>query len=130
MILTCVAGIPLAYVLGRSRSITSRIVEVTVTLPLALPPVMGGIIVVYLVGPYSFLGSHLGRQLTNSVYGIVIAMTFSVRPVLDPVGPGRLLDASTRPSWTWRRRSVTPSSRASCASRYRWPGPRSVPAWP
>ncbi len=82
LILTCVAGIPLAYVLGRSRSVTSRIVEVAVTLPLALPPVMGGIIVVYLVGPYSFLGSHLGRQLTNSVYGIVIAMTFSAAPFL------------------------------------------------
>lgn len=80
--LTCVLGIPLAYVLGRSKSTVSRIVEVAVTLPLALPPVMGGIIVVYLVGPYSFLGSHLGRQLTNSAYGIVIAMTFSAAPFL------------------------------------------------
>ncbi|MDH2904638.1 MAG: ATP-binding cassette domain-containing protein [Actinomycetota bacterium] len=82
LVLTCVLGIPLAYVLGRSRSALSRIVEVAVTLPLALPPVMGGIIVVYLVGPYSFLGSHLGRQLTNSVYGIIIAMTFSAAPFL------------------------------------------------
>jgi len=80
--LTCLLGIPLAYVLGRSTSALSRVVEVAITLPLAVPPVMGGIIVVYLVGPYSFLGAHLGRQLTNSVYGIVIAMTFSAAPFL------------------------------------------------
>jgi molybdate transport system permease protein len=80
--LICVVGLPLAYVLGRSRSTVARIVEVAVTLPLALPPVMGGIIVVYLVGPYSFLGSHLGRHLTNSLTGIVIAMTFSAAPFL------------------------------------------------
>ncbi len=75
--LTCVLGIPLAYVLGRSHGFVSRAVEVAVALPLALPPVIGGIIVVYLVGPYSFLGSHFDRQLTNSTTGIVIAMTFS-----------------------------------------------------
>lgn len=80
--LTCVLGIPLAYVLARSKSTVSRLVEVAITLPLALPPVMGGLIVVYLVGPYSFLGSHLDRQLTNSVYGIVIAMTFCSAPFL------------------------------------------------
>lgn len=80
--LTCVVGIPLAYVLGRSTSALSRVVEIAITLPLALPPVMGGIIMVYLVGPYSFLGAHLGRRLTDSVYGIVIAMTFSAAPFL------------------------------------------------
>ncbi len=80
--LTCLFGIPLAYVLGRSKGALSRVIEVAVILPLALPPVIGGIIVVYLVGPYSFLGSHLGRQLTNSVYGIVIAMTFTSAPFL------------------------------------------------
>ena len=80
--LTCLLGIPLAYVLGRSSGVFSKVVEIAVTLPLALPPVIGGIIVVYLVGPYSFLGGHLGRQLTNSVYGVVIAMTFTSAPFL------------------------------------------------
>ena len=79
---TCLLGIPLAYLLGRSHGVLSRAVEIVVTLPLALPPVIGGIVVVYLVGPYSFLGSHLGRQLTNSVYGVVIAMTFTSAPFL------------------------------------------------
>ena len=75
-------GVPLAYVLGRSTSRWSRAVEIVVTLPLALPPVIGGIIVVYLVGPYSYLGRLFHENLTNSVYGIVIAMTFCAAPFL------------------------------------------------
>ena len=82
LIVVCVFGIPLAYVLGRSTNRWARVVEAVVTLPLALPPVIGGIIVVYLVGPYSFVGTHFNRSLTNSVYGIVIAMTFCSAPFL------------------------------------------------
>ena len=79
---SCLFAIPLAYVLARSTSRWARALEVVVTVPLALPPVMGGIIVVYLVGPYSFLGSHFDRQLTNSPVGIIIAMTFCSAPFL------------------------------------------------
>jgi molybdate transport system permease protein len=78
----CVLGIPLAYVLARSTSKFARLTEVVVSLPLALPPVMGGIVVVYLVGPYSFLGRLFDRHLTNSVYGICIAMIFCAAPFM------------------------------------------------
>ncbi len=82
LVLVSLLGVPLAYVIGRSTSTTARLVEVAVSLPLALPPVMSGIIVVYLVGPYSVVGRLFGRHLTNSVYGIVIAMTFCSAPFL------------------------------------------------
>jgi molybdate transport system permease protein len=82
LVVICVFGTPLAYVLARSTSRLARLVEIAITLPLALPPVMGGIIVVYLVGPYSSLGRLFDRQLTNSVYGICIAMTFCSAPFL------------------------------------------------
>ena len=82
LVVVCVLGVPLAYVLGRSTSRLARVVEMLTALPLALPPVMGGIIVVYLVGPYSVLGRLFGRHLTNSVYGIVIAMVFCSAPFL------------------------------------------------
>ena len=75
-------GVPLAYALARSRSRFARLVEVAVTLPLALPPVMGGLVMVYLIGPYTALGQLFDRQLTESVYGIVIAMTFTSAPFL------------------------------------------------
>lgn len=75
-------GVPLAYALARSRGWFARLVEVAVTLPLALPPVMGGIVMVYVIGPYTTLGQLFHRQLTESVYGIVIAMTFTSAPFL------------------------------------------------
>lgn len=82
LVLASLLGIPLAYVMGRSTSVVARLVEVVVSIPLALPPVMSGIIVVYLVGPYSVVGRLFDRHLTNSVYGIVIAMTFCSAPFL------------------------------------------------
>ena len=82
LVIVIILGLPLAYVLGRSTRPVARLLEAVVTLPLALPPVMGGIILVYLVGPYSVVGEAFGRRLTNSVYGIVIAMTFCSAPFL------------------------------------------------
>ena len=53
-----------------------------VVIPLALPPLMGGILLIYLVGPYSFLGRHFGGHLTQSIVGIVLAQTFVAAPFL------------------------------------------------
>ncbi len=73
-------GVPLAFVLARSRSRWSTVAYVAVLVPLALPPIMSGILLIYLIGPYSFLGLHVDRQLTNSMAGIVIAQTFVSAP--------------------------------------------------
>ena len=75
-------GVPLAYVLARSRGWISSLITVVVVVPLALPPLMGGILLIYLVGPYSFLGRHLGGHLTQSMVGIVLAQTFVAAPFL------------------------------------------------
>lgn len=69
-------GVPLAYALARNRSRLSTVVGVIVQLPLAIPPIMGGILLVYLIGPYSWLGVHFDRNLTESLTGVVIAQTF------------------------------------------------------
>ena len=50
-------GIPLAYVLARSRGRLASFVGFLVTLPLALPPLMSGILLIYVVGPYTALGT-------------------------------------------------------------------------
>ena len=39
LVVVCVLGVPLAYVLGRSTSRFARVVEMLTALPLALPPV-------------------------------------------------------------------------------------------
>lgn len=75
-------GVPLAYVLARSRGPFAAIVGVIVQVPLALPPLMSGIVLVYLIGPYTFLGQLFGRHLTDSLAGVVIAMTFVSAPFL------------------------------------------------
>ncbi len=75
-------GIPLAYLLARSTSGLSSVVGLVVRVPLALPPLMSGIVLIYLVGPYTFLGRLFGGHLTDSLTGIVLAQTFVAAPFL------------------------------------------------
>ncbi len=80
--LVTLGGVPLAYLLARSRSRVATIVGVIVQIPLALPPLMSGIMLIYVVGPYTFLGRLFDRQLTNSRIGVILAMTFVAAPFL------------------------------------------------
>ncbi len=77
-----VAGIPLAYVLAHRRGWLSSTVGVLVQLPLAIPPLICGIILIYIVGPYTFLGQLSGERLTETMYGLVIAQSFVSAPFL------------------------------------------------
>jgi ABC-type Fe3+/spermidine/putrescine transport system ATPase subunit/ABC-type sulfate transport system permease component len=82
LVLITIFGVPLAYVLARSTSRLAKVVGVLVQIPLALPPLMSGIVLIYLVGPYTFLGRLFARELTNSRTGVVLAMTFVSAPFL------------------------------------------------
>jgi len=77
-----VAGIPLAYVLAHRRGWLSSAVSVVVQFPLAVPPLISGIMLIYIVGPYSFLGQLSGERLTQTMYGVVIAQSFVSAPFL------------------------------------------------
>jgi ABC-type Fe3+/spermidine/putrescine transport system ATPase subunit/ABC-type sulfate transport system permease component len=77
-----VTGIPLAYVLAHRRGWLSSAVGVVVQLPLAVPPLISGILLIYIVGPYTFLGQLSGERLTQTMYGIVIAQSFTSAPFL------------------------------------------------
>ena len=50
---------------------------------------------IYLIGPYTFLGRLFGRGLTNSKVGVVIAMTFVAAPFLI-VAATRLFERANR----------------------------------
>ncbi len=80
--LVTVLGVPLAFVLARSHGRLAKIIGVIVQVPLALPPLMSGIVLIYIIGPYTFLGRLFHRDLTNSRAGIIIAMTFVAAPFL------------------------------------------------
>jgi molybdate transport system permease protein len=81
-LLIALFGIPLASWLARSHGPVARVVGVLVLLPLALPSVMSGIVLIYLVGPYTPVGQFFGGHLTDSVIGVVIAQTFVASPFL------------------------------------------------
>ncbi|MHB8378347.1 MAG: ATP-binding cassette domain-containing protein [Acidimicrobiales bacterium] len=80
--LSTMFGVPLAFLLARSKGRIAALVGLVVQIPLALPPLMSGIVLVYVVGPYTFLGQLFGRRLTDSMIGVVIAMTFVSSPFL------------------------------------------------
>lgn len=75
-------GTPLAYLLARGRGIATRITAALVALPLALPPLMGGLLLLYVVGPYTAAGRLFGGELTETRLGIVLAQTFVAAPFL------------------------------------------------
>jgi ABC-type sulfate/molybdate transport systems ATPase subunit/ABC-type sulfate transport system permease component len=82
LLIGVVAGIPLAYVLAHRHGWLSSAVSVVVQFPLAVPPLISGILLIYIVGPYTFLGQLSGERLTQTMYGVVIAMSFVSAPFL------------------------------------------------
>lgn len=81
-LIIAVAGVPLAYALSRHRGLLAQLIGALVVLPLALPPVMSGIFLIYLIGPYTALGRLFDQRLTGSVAGIVLAQVFVSAPFL------------------------------------------------
>jgi ABC-type sulfate/molybdate transport systems ATPase subunit/ABC-type sulfate transport system permease component len=75
-------GVPLGYWLARSRSRAVALLGFVVQLPLALPPLTSGVLLLFLVGPYSGIGQFFEGRLTDSFAGIVLAQIFVAAPFL------------------------------------------------
>ncbi|MDI3298018.1 MAG: ATP-binding cassette domain-containing protein [Bacillota bacterium] len=78
-------GIPLGYFLARRRGRAGRwlgLLEALVQLPLALPPLVSGILLLLVIGPYTALGRWSGGRLTDSLAGVVLAEAFVSAPFL------------------------------------------------
>ena len=75
--ITCV---PFAYLLARGHRRASMLLGIAVQLPIALPPLMSGILLLYLVGPYSALGALFSGGLTDDFTGIVLAQIVVAAP--------------------------------------------------
>src|SRR4051794_35049629 len=84
-VLCVVLGVPMALVLARSRVPGVRLLRSFVLLPLVLPPVVGGIALLYTFGRQGLLGSTLdvlGLQIAFSTTAVVLAQTFVALPFL------------------------------------------------
>jgi molybdate transport system permease protein len=77
-----VLGVPLGYLLAQARGRLAGALGVLIQLPLALPPLISGVLLIYLVGPYSPVGELFGGRLTDDMVGIVLAQTFVAAPFL------------------------------------------------
>ncbi|PRY08772.1 ATP-binding cassette domain-containing protein [Paraburkholderia sp. BL25I1N1] len=75
-------GVPLGYFLARSNSRKVALLGFVVQLPLALPPLTSGVLLLFLLGPYSWVGRFTNGVLTDSFAGIVLAEVFVAAPFL------------------------------------------------
>jgi len=81
--LATLGGVPLAYWLARTDGPLSTAVAAAVALPLVLPPVVAGLVLLTVVGPEGALGALAdagGLALTRSHAGVVLAQTFVASP--------------------------------------------------
>lgn len=85
-VLSLLFGVPLAWVLARARFRGLGLLRALVTLPLVLPPVVGGVALLLVFGRRGLVGQHLdawfGLTLPFTTPGVVVAETFVAMPFL------------------------------------------------
>lgn len=114
--LVCAAlGTPLAWLLARSHSRLTALLRALVTVPLVLPPVVGGVALLMAWGREGVIGSPLhdwfGFTLPYNAIRVIIAETFvslpffvlSVEGALRTVEPAYDELAATLGATPWRR---------------------------
>jgi molybdate transport system permease protein len=93
-ILCVVLGVPMAAVLARVPFPGQRVVRALVLLPLVLPPVVGGLALLYLFGRRGMLGGVL--DVAFSTTAVILAQTFVALPFIVLSLEGALRTAGTR----------------------------------
>jgi molybdate/tungstate transport system permease protein len=114
-------GLPLAYWLARTETRWKGPLLAVVVLPLVLPPTVGGVVLLTVVGPNTPVGDAAvaaGVPLTRSLVGVVLAQTFVASPFVVVTakaafdGVDRTLEHASRSlgksRWTTARRVTLP----------------------
>nr|WP_026820908.1 molybdate ABC transporter permease subunit [Arthrobacter castelli] len=98
--LCLVLGIPLAWLLARSRFPGRRLLRSLVTVPLVLPPVVGGVALLLVLGRNGLIGQYLqswfGVSLPFTTAGVIVAEAFVAMPFLVIAVDGALRGADQR----------------------------------
>ena len=99
-LVSMVLGVPLAWVLARSRVRGRSVLRALVTVPLVLPPVVGGVALFLVIGRTGILGrplfEHFGVTIPFTTTAVVIAETFVAMPFLVISVEGALRAADAR----------------------------------
>jgi molybdate transport system permease protein len=98
--LCLVLGVPLAWMLARLEFPGRRLVRALVTVPLVLPPVVGGVALLLVLGRRGLVGQWLdsafGITLPFTTAGVVLAEAFVAMPFLVISVEGALRAADQR----------------------------------
>ena len=98
--IAAVLGVPLAWLMARVEFPGRAFVRGVVTLPLVLPPVVGGAALLFALGRRGLVGEPLyeatGLVLPFSTWGVVIASTFVAMPFLVITVEGALRNLDQR----------------------------------
>ncbi|WP_237715282.1 ABC transporter permease [Arthrobacter sp. TB 23] len=98
-VLCVMFGVPMALVLARTDFPGQKLLRALVLLPLVLPPVVGGIALLYTFGRQGLLGNSLqvlGIDIAFSTTAVVIAQTFVALPFLVLSLEGAIRSAGNR----------------------------------
>ena len=102
-VIALVLGIPLALVLARSAewpAVPRRLLRALITVPLVLPPVVGGVALLLLLGRRGLVGQYLydwfGVTIPFSTPAVVIAQVFVAMPFLVLAVEGALRASDRR----------------------------------
>jgi molybdate transport system permease protein len=99
-LVSVILGVPLAWLLARVEFRGRKIVRALVTVPLVLPPVVGGVALLLVLGRRGLVGGWLydqfGIQLPFTTAGVVVAEAFVAMPFLVIAVEGALRGADAR----------------------------------
>jgi molybdate transport system permease protein len=99
-LVSLVLGVPIAWVLARSTLPGRSVLRALVTVPLVLPPVVGGVALFLVLGRQGILGRWLYEQFDYTIpfttTAVVIAETFVAMPFLVISVEGALRAADAR----------------------------------
>ncbi|GGK36134.1 molybdate ABC transporter permease subunit [Nocardia camponoti] len=122
-VICLVLGIPLAWLLARSKVPGLGLLRALVTVPLVLPPVVGGVALLLVLGRRGLVGRYLdawfGISLPFTTVAVIIAEAFVAMPFLVIAVEGALRGTDIRydeaaatlgaSRWTTFRRVTLPS---------------------
>ncbi|KAF1077101.1 molybdate ABC transporter permease subunit [Halodesulfovibrio sp. MK-HDV] len=130
MIVLLVVCVPIAYLLAKGRFRGKRYIQAACNLPMVLPPTVLGFGLLFVMGPYSVIGSFwkslTGSSLTFSFFGLVLgsllySLPFGILPMQaafekiddDLIEAGRALGLSNLQTFFY---VVLPNSRGGLAA--------------
>lgn len=120
--LSLALGVPLAYWLAHTDFRGKRVLAAVLVLPLVLPPVVSGILLVTVFGPDG-LGGLLHVQFVRTWVGVVLAQTFVASPfvvVTATVAFEEVDDRLREAAWTMGSSSLSTFRRVTLPLA--WPG--------